>query len=45
MKSNSQLETEIAQLREEKDKLMEALRIHLCARHQQVPEHRLRNAA
>lgn len=43
IKSNNKLEAEIAQLRVEKDKLMEALKGHFCARH--VPERRIRNSA
>eukprot|EP00794_Sanderia_malayensis_P003230 gene3230-3710_t len=35
-RSNNQLEAEIAELRKEKDKLMEALRTHMCMKHQQA---------
>ena len=44
-KANSKLAAEIESLRQEKDRLVEALRGHLCARHQEVPEKRKRNSA
>ncbi|XP_065052896.1 cyclic AMP-dependent transcription factor ATF-3-like [Rhopilema esculentum] len=44
-RANNKLEVEIAKLRHEKDKLMDALKAHLCARGEHHQENRKRNSA
>jgi len=44
-KANNKLESEIAHLRKEKDRLVDALRAHLCMKEQKISEKRKRNPA